>query len=81
MRLFFNSTKKAKKHLKQNERDVPNLIYLSPDELLVPAEVLRRHEVLNDVDQRPERVLLVHEEQGDRSDPVETLQKTEKRPC
>jgi hypothetical protein len=48
---------------------------LGSDELLVSAEVLRGHEVLDDVDQRPERVLLVHEEQGDRSDPVEPLKK------
>ena len=30
--------------------------------------------MLNDVDEAPERVLLVHEEQGDGSDTVEALQ-------
>ena len=50
------------------------LVYLSSNELLVPAEVLRGHEVLHNVDQGPECILLMHEQQGNGSNPVETLQ-------
>ena len=50
------------------------LIDLRPDELLVPRVVLRRHEVLHDIDEQPEGVLLVHEEQRDRHDAVEALE-------
>ena len=54
------------------------LVDLRADELLVPGVVLRRHEVLHHVDEQPEGVLLVHEEQRDRHDPVEALQQHEK---
>ena len=46
---------------------------MRPDQLVVAAVILRRHEVLDDEDQTPECVLLVHEEQGDGGDPVEAL--------
>ena len=47
------------------------LIHLGPDELL--AVVVWRHELVHDVDEAPEGVLLVHEEQGNGRDPVEAL--------
>jgi hypothetical protein len=53
--------------------DVYHLIYLCADELFVPAEVLRRHQVLDDVDQQPKSVLFVHKEEGNGGDAVEAL--------
>ena len=47
------------------------LIDLSPDQLLAVEVVW--HDDLDDVDQCPEGVFLVHEEQGDGGDPVESL--------
>ena len=48
-----------------------HLINLCPNELL--AVELRGHQLLYDVNQAPESVLLVHEEQGYSGDPVEPL--------
>ena len=43
------------------------------DELVVPAVVFLGHEVLDDEDERPEGVLLVHKQQQDGDDPVKAL--------
>jgi hypothetical protein len=44
---------------------------LGPDQLF--AVILRRHQLFNNVDETPEGVFLVHEEQSNGGDPVETL--------
>ena len=49
------------------------LIDLSSDELFVSAIIFRRHEMFDDVNQKPKGVLFVHEKQGDGCYPVETL--------
>ena len=48
--------------------------HLTSDELPISAVVLWRHEVLHDVDEQPEGVLLVHEEERYRHDTIETLE-------
>ena len=50
--------------------EAPNL---TSDELPISTVVLWRHEMLHDVDEQPERVLLVHEEERYRYDAIEAL--------
>ena len=53
--------------------------HLTSDELPISTVVLWRHEVLHDVDEQPERVLLVHEEECYRDDAIKSL--TERKIC
>ena len=56
------------------QRSMARAPHLTSDELPIPAVILGRHEVLHDVDEQPEGVLLVHEEERYRHDTIETLE-------
>ena len=56
------------------QRSMARAPHLTSDELPISAVVLWRHEVFHDVDEQPEGVLLVHEEERYRHDTIEALE-------
>ena len=52
-----------------------NLVHLSSNQLFVSAVVLRWHKVFNDVNQQPESIFFMHEQQSNGRNSIETLKR------